>query len=390
MVSNKEFLVNIFTHMVSFLRKMKFDLPREYYKEVQKGHGQFKKSKSRADYEYAMEMSDDKLNYYDKHNKRPTIPEFRKLHIDNGKAQKKAKLFKGLDPKKIHQIYKVLDDRTRGSKLHPVHGIVFEPIKTDSKEINETELLNLSNDEDTDKAHSRNPFNSSPFFKKRERILASIHKKHKHESSNNDFENIFNFEDVDARELNPATAGKKEEESPDKKSKFARSEEIKEIFTKVDTKLSASDLKPLFLKYEALHPIKTDGGTNFDLDIDELIPLHYKRITPEALGAGMMNVVVPIHSIDENHFNSDIDMKFMVKQDDEKDKDIMDEIYEKRELQRQKKLKQLTRENMKETMNRVNPKIDYLEEFKSPNPKYQETPGDIANMPEMKYLFELL
>lgn len=380
-IGKHDFLVSIFSKLVSFLRKMKFDLPRNYHKEIQRGHGQFKTSVSRADFNYATEMSDDKLHPFDKQNQRPTLPEFRKLHIDNGKSQRKADRFKGLDPRKVKQIYKTLHERTKNSKLHPVHGIVFEPVKRDVAEVDEKKLLDLSDDDSEWKKSSKH----SSFFRRKERILATLRKK---KEKGDDFETIANFEEMDSRDLDEGQVKAPDmPESPSQKSKFAESEEVVEFYSKIDTKLSPSELRTMYLNFEALNPIVTDGGTNFDLEIDELIPMHYKRITTESLGSNMLNVVVPIHAKDEQQFNEDIGMKFLIKSTEETDKDLLDLLYEKREEQKQKRLKMLTKERQKEVMNQMNPKTDYMVEFKNPNPMYQETVGDYANMPELNFLF---
>ena len=60
--------------------------------------------------------------------------------------------------------------------------------------------------------------------------------------------------------------------------------------------------------------------------MDELIPHHYSKIKLESLGANTLHAVVPLDMVAEDHFNNDIDMKFMIKKDNEEDKDLVEQL----------------------------------------------------------------
>ena len=57
-IGNADFLQNIFALLTSFLRKMKIALPKKYYNEIEKGHGQFETTKTIYDPYYAAHMRD--------------------------------------------------------------------------------------------------------------------------------------------------------------------------------------------------------------------------------------------------------------------------------------------------------------------------------------------
>ena len=342
-IGNIDFLRNIFVLLVSFLRKMKVSIPRNFHKEIVRGHGQFKMSTVMNDHEYAKYMSDPAMEYFDKKNFREPVPEFRKLRNSAPELWgNKPKLVRE-HPEHLREIYQELEKRTKSSKLHPVHGIVFEKIGDNIKQIKE---------------------------KKKAKIVT--------ESSSN----------KNLNEKMRILEKKDSDEVKYEKMKPTKEEEVEEIFDKIDTKINPANMRTLYISGGGLHPIKTEGLSNFGYNIDELIPHHYSKIKLESLGANTLHVVVPVDKRELNNFNDDINMKFVIKQQNEEDKDLVDQLYEKREQQRNKEIRKIDKEQKVEAENRLNPKEDYMKELtQNPNDLYVESDGEKMAMPEIDILF---
>lgn len=337
-IGNIDFLKNIFVLLVSFLRKMKISIPRNFHKEIVRGHGQFKMSEVINDYDYAKYMSDQNFEYFDKQNFREPVPEFRKLRNSGpGLWGNKPEIVKER-PENLKNIYDTLEERTKDARLHPVHGIVFEKIGDNLRRVKDD--IKIVKDVPVEK----------------------------------------NNESMRILQEKPE---KSEEEMKDTKD-----EEVEEIYDKIDTKINPANLRTLYIQGGGLHPIKTEGLSNFGYNVDELIPEHYSKIKLESLGSTTLHVVVPIGKKEENTFNQDIDMKFVIKQGDDMDKDLVTQLYDKREEQRDKKILNISKEEKVELENRLNPKEDYMKEFnENPNDKFEESDGEKMAMPEIDILF---
>jgi len=340
-IGNIDFLRNIFVLLVSFLRKMKVQIPRNFIKEIVRGHGQFKISTAENDHDYSKYMSDSRIDNFDDLNFREPIPEFRKLRNSSmGLWGNKPKTQKR-PAQHLLPIYAELENRTRNSSLHPVHGIVFEKVGKELKRVN-SQTKKVEN----------NPAKQPNETK---RILEEK---------------------------------KDEDEIAYDAMKPTKDEEVKEIYDKIDTKINPANMQTLYIEGNGLHPIKTEGLSNFGYNIDELIPHHYSHIKLESLGANTLHAVVPLDSVAENHFNNDIDMKFVIKKDNEEDKDLVTQLYDKRERQRNKEIRRIDKEEKKELEYRLNPKVDYMTEItQNANDKFVESDGDKMAMPEIDILF---
>ena len=336
-IGNIEFLKNLFVLLVSFLRKMKVQVPRNFIKEIVRGHGQFKKSEAENDHGYAVYMTDSRIDNFDDLNFRDPIPEFRKLRNKGGLWGNKPRV-RSRPKAHLIPIYNELENRTRDSSLHPVHGIVFEKV---GKKLNRVGTPGESPKQEGQHDTSR--------------LLEEK---------------------------------KSKDEIEYDKMKPTKEEEVKEIYDKIDTKINPANMRTLYLEGTGLHPIKTEGLSNFGYNVDELIPHHYSKIKLESLGANTLHAVVPLDTVAENQFNNDIDMKFVIKKDNEQDKDLVDQLYEKRERKRNKEIRRIDKEEKKELENRLNPKVDYMaEQTMNPNDKFVESDGDKMAMPEIDILF---
>lgn len=340
-IGDADFLQNIFVIIVSFLRKMKVPVPRDVANDLLRGHGQFKKSHATNDHDYAVYMSDEELNPFDELNSRNTIPEIRKLRTSPvGLWGNDPKVKKEM-PNKLKMIYNKLEERTRDSKLHPVHGIVFEEV-------------------------GKNIHRVTSQDNKKERILA---KKKDSGDPDNDAEVV------------------KDQKAYDK-MKPTKDEEVQEIYDKIDTKLNPSNMRTLYIEGGGLHPIKTEGLSDFNYDIEQMIDHHYSYIKLEELGQKTLHAVVPMDAKEEYSFNKDIDLKFVIKKEKEVDADLVSQLYAKRERQRDKKIREISKEEAINLENRLNPKVDYMHEIKNnKNDLFRETDGDKMAMPELDILF---
>ena len=403
-VGTADFLQNIFALLISFLRKMKINIPKDLYKETLLGQGQYKKTKPMNDYHYAAHLADPRYNHYDKKNFRPEIPEYdRKLNLDsNPESQRnkhnhrfgsssgtKIKSTNGLkgdiNDRGISMIYDALESRTRDSKLHPVHGIVFQSIKKELKP-------GRSSDED------KEPLTVKEYPPSRNGRILSTEKismdSGAHDSGQED--QIMDDIHIQHRILKKKKIPKKpfvkeaeeslSQSSKGKASVSTKSDEVKEIFPKVNVELEISDLRTLYIEGEGLNPLLTESESDFGIEIEELIPVHYKKISLESLQSGTLEVVVPIKNGDVTEFNEDIDMKFKVNTHKEVDSDLVAQLYEKREVQKQERLKKLTKDEKKENLAMINAgkAVDLDGEI---NDKYVETIGEVLNMPEIDHIF---
>ena len=353
-IGDRHFLQNIFVLLMSFLRKMKVVVPRDVVKELIRGHGQFKISKVLNDYDYATYMQDEELNPFDDLNQRNSIPEHRKLRTSAvGLWGNRPKMSKPR-PRKYQEIYDALEDRVKNAKLHPVHGIVFEEVGKTIKRMKGSENQNHNQNEES-------------ISKDNKRILQ-------------------------AKKLDPDDPDNDPDVLKDKKKyeqmKPTKEEEVKEIYTKIDTKLNPSNMKTLYIEKMGLDPFKTEGLSNFGYDIDELIPHHYSHIKLESLGTNTLHAVVPMGAREEYNFNKDIDLKFVIKKDKEVDQDLVDQLYRKREIQRNRRIREISKEERQNLENRLNPKHDFMDEIKkNQNDRYVESNGDKMAMPEIDILF---
>jgi hypothetical protein len=355
-IGDNEFLKNLFVMLVSFLRKMKVGIPRDLIKEIVRGHGQFKKSKAINDHDYAVYMSDPELNPFDELNPRNTVPEHRKLRTTTVGLWGNKPEHERRVPEKFREIYQKLEKRTRGSEVHPSHGIVFEEVGKGVKRVKESP----ENQEQTQVSPT------SPDENK-ERILEK--KKIDDGDPDNDPDVV-------------------KDEEKYKKMKPTKEEEVEEIYDKIDTKLNPSNLRTLYIEGAGLHPIKTEGVSDFSYDIDKMIDHHYSYIKLEELGTKTLHAVVPMGAREEYNFNKDIDLQFVIKKEKEVDKDLVSQLYEKRERQRNKKLREISKEEEENLRDRLNPKKDYMDDIKkTDNDRYVETDGDKMAMPEIDILF---
>ena len=176
---------------------------------------------------------------------------------------------------------------------------------------------------------------------------------------------------------------KKEEEEEEAGNK---DEEVEEIYPKIDSKINPGDMKTLYLQNDGLDPIDTESTSNFDISIEELIPGHYKKIEVENLYRSTVHVAVPISKKDENSFANDINMQFNISQTKDEDRDLVKELFAHRQEQKDKRLKNLTKEQNKEQENHLNPGPPNTGNV---NDRYVEDIGDITNMPEINLIFRL-